>query len=121
MKSISQRLPVLQHIFDPLLRLLARDQFHEVLALQVEQPLFVHEAARVHVATADGLGHAAADVVVVFGDEASFEHVDHGGLERGDAGASADLYLAVVQGRAVGAGVERFGFFLGDVQQLEAV
>ena len=44
----------------------------KLLALQIEQPLFVHQAARLHIAAAHGFGDAAADVVVVLGDEAAF-------------------------------------------------
>ncbi len=91
-----------------------------MVALQVEQPLLVHQAACFHVAAAHRLGDAAADVVVVFGDEAAFEHVDHRGLEGGDAGATGDGNLVRGERRTVGGGGERAGFLFGDVQQLES-
>ena len=39
-------------MLDPRLRLLGRKQFHEVAPFQIEQPLFVHETARLHIAAA---------------------------------------------------------------------
>jgi hypothetical protein len=115
--SIPQRFPILQHIFHARSGLLRRQQFHEVLAFEVEQPLFIHHAARFDIAAAHRFGDAAAYVVVVFGNEITFEHVDHRGFESGDAGAACHGYLARLQGWTVGSGGERFGFFLGNVQQ----
>ena len=65
-----------------------------MVAFEVEQPLLVHQAARFHIAAAHRFGDAAADVVVVLGDEAAFKQVDHRGLEGGDAGASGHGYMA---------------------------
>jgi hypothetical protein len=70
--SIPQRLPVLQHIFHPRPRFFSRQQLHEILALQIKQPLFVHQAARFHITAAHDLDDAAADVVVVFKVQAIF-------------------------------------------------
>lgn len=118
---IPQRLPILQHVFDTFLSLGRSHQFEKVLALHVKQPILIHQAARIDIAAAHNLGDAAADVVVVLGDESALEHVDHRGLQRGDAGAAGDLYLARVQRRTVVRRDQCLGLFLRDVQQFETV
>src|SRR6185369_2609948 len=61
--SVPQRLAGLQHVLDALLRLRHRAQLDEVAPLQVEQPLLVDHAARLHRAAAQDLGNAPGDLV----------------------------------------------------------
>src|SRR5262245_57377904 len=44
--------PRLEHVLDPGLSLLGGNQFHEVLALEIEKPLLVHRAAAFDLAAA---------------------------------------------------------------------
>lgn len=71
--SVPQQLPVFQHIFHSRPGLHCRQKLHEILALQIQQPLFVHQAACFQVAAAQYLRDAAADVVVVLGFEADLK------------------------------------------------
>src|SRR5262249_7243555 len=80
--SVPQRLSGLQHVLDALLGLLGAAQRHEVLALQVEQPLLVDHAARLDRAAGEDLRDARRDVVVVLRDEAALLHVHEEHLER---------------------------------------
>ena len=96
-------------------------QFDEVLALQRQQPLFVHQRAAIHFATAQHGGDAHGDLVVVRADEAAFQHVDQHHLERGDADVTGDLDAAGRHRRTVATFGQRQHFGLGDVQRLEAV
>src|SRR5687767_1755080 len=50
--SIPQWLARLEHVLDPRLRLFRRDQLHERLALEIEEPLLVDEAAGFDLAAA---------------------------------------------------------------------
>ena len=50
--SISQGFAVFEHVLDASLCLLGRDQFHEVLTFEVEEPLFIHQAAAFDIAAA---------------------------------------------------------------------
>ena len=47
---IAQWPSILQHVLNPRLCLVGGQQFHEMLALQVEKPLFIDTAAGFHVA-----------------------------------------------------------------------
>ena len=59
-------------MLDTGLRLCSRNQLHEVAALEIEEPLFVHEAAAFDVAAAHHFGDLRSDQIVVLGDVAAF-------------------------------------------------
>ena len=65
--SISERLAGLERMHDALLRLRHLREGDEVLALEVEQPLFVDLRAAFDQAAAQGVGDAAGDFHIVFG------------------------------------------------------
>ena len=48
-------LPVFKRVLDARLRLLGREQLHEAFALELEEPLLVHQAAGLDVAAAHAL------------------------------------------------------------------
>ena len=72
-------------------------------------------------ATTQGVGNAAADFVVVWRDEAPFEHVDQDHLQRGGADIAGNRDVACRQGGSPAAFGQRGGNLLGHVKQLEAV
>src|SRR5690606_23832092 len=70
---VPQRLPRLQGVHDPLLRLRHLREGDEVLALEAEQPVLVHAGAAVDLAAAEHGGDAAGDLVVVLADEPALD------------------------------------------------
>jgi hypothetical protein len=117
---LPNRLAGLHHAHDAFLGLGMVQQFHEGLALEVEQPLLADQAALIDVAAGHDAGDHLAQLEVVGGDEAAVTHVDqlhHDGAD----GITAGHGHQFLQGRTV-AGIEhRARFDLRHVQQLVGV
>src|SRR5690606_3186790 len=76
LRSVAQGLARLEHVADAVLGLVLLGQLDEMAALQLEQPVLVHQRATVDLAAADHGGDAGGDLVVVLADEAALQHVD---------------------------------------------
>jgi hypothetical protein len=96
-------------------------QFHEVLALQCEQPGLVDQRAALDGAAAQRVGDAAGDRHVVLGSEVAGLQVDQRSLEGCRAGIAGDRYRTGGQGRAPAAFGQGRGDLPGDVEQLVGV
>src|SRR5579864_1632631 len=79
--SIPQRLPRLQRVLYPLLRLPLAAQRFESLALQIQQILLAHRRSRCHIAAAQHLGHLVADLLLMVADVLALPHQMHAQLE----------------------------------------
>ena len=71
---IPQRLPCLQRVLNPLLRLLFAAKRLEGLALQVEQVLFADQSAGVNVAAAEDFCDLGCDFDLMIADEFALAH-----------------------------------------------
>src|SRR5258708_2315646 len=116
--SIAQRLAVLGHVRDALLRLGALRESDDVLALEIEQPFLVGDTAGLDLAATENLRDARGDFVVVAGDEAALLHVDEHHLERRDAGVAQDRDLRGRNRRTHRAIGQRSLRLLGDEEEL---
>jgi hypothetical protein len=86
----SQWLAGLERVGDALLRPGILEQRHELAALEVEEPLLVHEAPRLDLAAAQHACDAQSYLEVMRGDESAVAHVDQHHFERGDTGLARD-------------------------------
>src|SRR5207244_8320984 len=77
------KIPRLQRVLNPLLRLLLSTQRFEPLALQVEHVLLADRRARGHVPTTEDLGDFGGELHLVLGDVIALTHEVDAQLERG--------------------------------------
>src|SRR6266536_1497381 len=89
-RSIPQRLARLERVHDAFLRLRVPEQRHELAPFEVEEPLFVDQAPRFHVAAAEHARDDETHLEIVRGDESAVAHVDEHHLQRRDAGSARD-------------------------------
>src|SRR5918998_2257543 len=102
--SIPQRLPGLQHVRDPFVRLLVFQEVHERLSLKLEQVLLGHPLRQREVASCEDAGGVSGYDAVVLGGVAAPLQGLHLHLERGAGGLAGGVdVLAALGGRvAVG-------------------
>src|SRR6266540_1341196 len=99
--SIAQWLAGLERVGDAFLRPGILEQRHELAALEVEEPLLVHQARRLDLAAAQHACDAPSYLEIMRGDESAVAHVDQHHLERGDTGLARDRDAGERQRRPV--------------------
>src|SRR4051812_7801145 len=88
--SVPNRLAVLHHSHDSLLRFRMHEQAHEGFTFEREDPSFVDQGSGLDVASAHDLGDRLAEVEVVLADEAPVAHVDELRHDRRGTAATSD-------------------------------